>query len=307
MTDNSQLILRDNFDGDAFSPSSGLFYKDNEEQRAGTIRFQSEVVRSGAKSLELTVAPLGPAGQRNLSERAELWEMKAVRLEYGQAAWYAFALKLDDPPPSAAHRYMVAQWKRTMNPNATIDYSPFLGLRIIRGEFAVTIDSDAMPSRRRLAGTPLFSSAGRPAPAMQRIRARQTRLLVATSAETSRNGFEGFDDEASDVQVIARGGKMPKAEPRWIDFVFKVKAGPNGDGAIEIFADGAWIASVSGRIGHQGPELGLLQYFKFGPYRDGGQRDHWRVFYENFARGPRCSDVAGPEVCEHLKGRRGVA
>jgi hypothetical protein len=301
MADNSKLILQENFEGDDFAPSSGLFYKDNEEQRAGTFRFQSESVRSGRKALELSVAPQCRPDQRGCSERAEVWEKAAVRAAYDQAVWYAFSMKLDDPPPSAAHRYMVAQWKRAINANAEGDYSPFLGIRIIKGEFAITIDSDAMPTRRRSPAEPLFSCSGGPAPAMQRVRARQTRLLVATSAEVRSEGFDGFDSCAPDVRVIDRGGKLPKAEAKWIDFVFKVKPGPRGDGEIEIFANGGWIASVAGRIGHEGPELGLTQYFKFGPYRDGGQNDRWRVFYDNFARGPRCEDVAGPDICRLLK------
>ncbi len=303
MSDNSRLILRDDFEGEAFSPSSGLFYKDNEEQRAGTYRFQSEVVRSGTQALELTVSPRCPPGQRGCSERAEVWEHASVRAAYDQAVWYAFSMKLDDPPPSTAQRLMVAQWKRAVNANAEGDYSPFLGIRIIRGEFAITVDSDAMPTRPRTAGAPLFSCAGGPAPAMQRVRARQTRLLVATSADTTAKGFDGFDSCASDVTVVARGGRLPKAEARWVDFVIKVKPGPRGGGEIEIFADGAWIASVSGRIGHEGPELGQTQYFKFGPYRDGGQQDRWRVFYDGFRRGPECSDVAGAGLCDQLKPR----
>ncbi len=138
---------------------------------------------------------------------------------------------------------------------------------------------------------------------MQRVRAKQTRLLVATSADTTSKGFDGFDSCAPDVTVIARGGKLPKAEAKWVDFVVKVKPGPRGDGEIEIFANGLWIASVSGRIGHESPELGQTQYFKFGPYRDGGQKDNWRVYYDNFARGPECSDIAGPEICDQLNRR----
>jgi peptidoglycan/xylan/chitin deacetylase (PgdA/CDA1 family) len=297
---NTARVLRDDFTGAALSPTSGLFYKDNEEQRAGTVRFQSDATREGRAVLELAVSPLPQAAELGLSERAELWEHKSVRVTYGEAAWYALSLKLDDPPPTAAHRAMVAQWKRAINPDRKGDYSPFLALRIIKGEFAITIDSDAMPTVPRAAGSPMFSVAGSPAPAMQRVRAGQTRVLVATSAEIEEN-FAGFDQITPDVEIIARGGKLPKATSRWIDFVFKVKAGPQGDGEIEIFADGAWIASVRGRIGHEGPELGPLQYFKFGPYRDGGRSDIWRVFFSHFARGPHCSDVAVPVLCRKIE------
>jgi hypothetical protein len=81
-----------------------------------------------------------------------------------------------------------------------------------------------------------------------------------------------------------------------------VKPGPGGDGEVEVFANDAWIASAAGRIGHESPELGPLQYFKFGPYRDGGRTDRWRVFYDDFARGPECGDVAGPSIRRLIEG-----
>jgi len=39
-----------------------------------------------------------------------------------------------------------------------------------------------------------------------------------------------------------------------------------------------------------GPGLDANQYFKFGPYRASGQLP-WSVSYDDFRRGPRCSDV----------------
>jgi hypothetical protein len=214
--------------------------------------------------------------------------------------WYALSQKLEEPLPGERHRMMVAQWKRAMLPEAGGVYSPFLAIRIIRGEFAITIDSDAMPTTPRRQHEPLFSRADAAAPAMQRARAGQTRLLVAASADDPAEAFPDYDSVAPDVRVIHRGGRLPKAEPRWIDFVVKAKPGPRGDGEIEIFCDGGWIASVAGRIGHEGPDLGPTQYFKFGPYRDSGRSDGWRVLYDDFARGPKCEDVAGQEICRKL-------
>jgi Polysaccharide lyase len=297
IADPSQLKLRDDFEGDDFAPSGGLYYKDNEEQRAGKFRTQAEVFRSGGKGLELSVVPQCRTGQRGCSERAEVWEKPEVLAGYDKTLWYAFSMKLDDPPPSASHRYVVAQWKRGIKPNAEGDYSPFLAIRIIEGALALTIDSDAMPSRKRIEGDGPLSCADGAAPALQRRQARQTRLLVAVSTQARRDGFAGYNGCAPDVKVVPRGGDLPKADSRWIDFVFKVRPGPGGNGEIEIFANAAWIATVKGRIGHEGPELRDNQYFKFGPYRDGGQKDNWRVFYDDFRRGPTCLDVAAPSVC----------
>jgi Polysaccharide lyase len=301
LADPSQLRLRDDFEGDGFAPSGGLFYKDNAEQRAGRYRTQTDVVRSGSKGLALSVVPQCRADQRGCSERAEVWERPEVLAAYDKTLWYALSMKLDAAPPSAAHRYVVAQWKREIKAGADGDYSPFLAIRIIRGEFAITIDSDSMPSRVRKAEDAPLSCAAGAAPAMQRTDVRQTRLLVAASVDAKPDSFGGYDTCAPDLSITRRGGKLPKAESRWIDFVIKVKPAPLGDGEIEIFANGAWIVSVRGRIGHEGPGLGPNQYFKFGPYRDGGQTDTWQVFYDDFRRGPACEDVAGPSVCDQLK------
>jgi Polysaccharide lyase len=301
LADPSQLRLRDDFEGESFAPSSGLFYKDNAEQRAGRYRTQADVVRSGSKGLALSVVPQCRADQRGCSERAEVWEKPEVLAAYDKTLWYALSMKLDDTPPSAAHRYVVAQWKREIKAGADGDYSPFLAIRIIRGNFAITIDSDSMPSRARKSEDGSLSCAAGAAPAMQRADVKQTRLMVAASAEAKPDSFGGYDTCAPDISITRRGGKLPKAESRWIDFVIKVKPGPGGNGEIEIFADGTWIISIKGRIGHEGPGLGANQYFKFGPYRDGGQKDNWQVFYDDFRRGPNCEDVAGPSVCDQMK------
>jgi hypothetical protein len=300
MSDNASMILRDRFDGESFV--AGLFYKDNEEQRAGSFRFVRDASRASGSAVELTVAPSGRPSGQGFSERAEVWEHASVRADYGEAAWYAFSLKFDQPPTSDAHRMMVAQWKRAMNPGALGDYSPFLGIRIVRGEFAVTIDSDALATVPRPASAPLFGEGGGAAPAMQRRRAGQTRLLVATSSESLEPYARDFGLSSPDVRVTPRGGALPKPGTDWVEFVVMTKPGPGGNGAIELFANGAWIASATGRIGHESHELGRTQYFKFGPYRESGRSDRWSVRYADFARGPRCEDVAGPEICRQWAG-----
>jgi Polysaccharide lyase len=303
LADPSQLRLRDDFEGEGFSPSGGLYYKDNAEQRAGKYRTQTDVVRSGSKGLSLSVVPQCRPDQSGCSERAEVWEKPEVLAAYDKTLWYALSIRLDDKPPSALHRYVVAQWKREIKAGADVDYSPFLAIRIIRGKLAVTIDSDAMPSRTRKADDQSLSCVAGAAPAMQRADAKQTRLLIAASVDAAAKDFGGYDTCASDLSITQRGGTLPSATSHWIDFVFMVKPGPRGSGEIELFADGSWIVSVKGRIGHEGPGLGINQYFKFGPYRDGGQKDTWQVFYDDFRRGPQCDDVAGPLVCNQLQAR----
>ena len=87
----------------------------------------------------------------------------------------------------------------------------------------------------------------------------------------------------------------------WIDFAFFIQTGPDGDGRIEIIANGKHIVTVKGHIGHQGAGLGANQYFKFGPYR-APHAGTWSVLYDRFRRGPACTDVADAAVCKAVAG-----
>ena len=49
-------VLKDGFDGPDFSEAGGLYYRDNFEQSAGTIEFQTAVARNGG-ALKLSVKP----------------------------------------------------------------------------------------------------------------------------------------------------------------------------------------------------------------------------------------------------------
>jgi hypothetical protein len=299
-SDPAQLRLRDDFEGPDFSGTSGLYYKDNEEQRAGHFRMQGAIVREGKGALEATVVPRCRPDAGKCSERAEIWERREVLAPYSATLWYAFSMRLDETVLHRDHRYVVAQWKRAIKPGAKIDYSPFLAIRIIRGQLAITVESDAMATRARRETDPPHACAGYGAPAQQRVKVQQTRLLVAVADRDRHELSPIFDACAEGAQVIPRGGQFPQTAAGWIDFVFKVKPGPKGDGDIEILANGAWIASVRGRIGHEGPDLGPNQYFKFGPYRDGGLKESWRVVYDAFRRGPACEDVAEPSLCRRV-------
>ena len=63
---------------------------------------------------------------------------------------------------------------------------------------------------------------------------------------------------------------------------YRVRAGLYGTGLIEIWANGKFIATVTGSIGYP-IESGATQYFKFGIYRDVMQGDG-AVYFDNFRR-----------------------
>ena len=105
-----------------------------------------------------------------------------------------------------------------------------------------------------------------------------------------------FNACSAGLIVTDRGHKLPTAASGWIDFVIYTKPGPDGTGHIEIFADGKWIVTIKGHIGHGDPGLGSHQYFKFGPYRAAGART-WTLYYDDFRRSPRCAEVMAEALC----------
>ena len=129
LAEPSAMILRDSFDGPDFSPAGGLYYRENFEQSAGKVEFQKAVKLRGDGALKLSVKPLCTVEDDGCSERAEIWERTELRVPYDQGVWYGFAVKFADPVPTDDHRYLIAQWKREIDPGAEGDFSPFLALQ----------------------------------------------------------------------------------------------------------------------------------------------------------------------------------
>ncbi|MTH77892.1 hypothetical protein GL286_09155 [Paracoccus aestuariivivens] len=290
-----EAVLRDDFDGKDFAPEGGLYYRDNFEQSAGSVEFQSDVTRSGSGALKLSVRPNCAPESEGCSERAEIWERTALRVPYDHGAWYAFALRFAKHIPQDDHRYVMAQWKREIGPDADGDFSPFLALRMRSGVMFATVETNFVAPP---------ASAPRPAdgicpegwaPVWLRPETRQMRVLVAEAPDLSTKIVPEFDHCTDQVQVVGPA-VLPSAEAEWHDYAFFTKPGPNGDGLIHIVADGALVATATGRIGHDDIGLGANQYFKFGPYRDAGKGE-WTLFYDNFTRSPQCDAVLPASIC----------
>ncbi len=299
LADNpGQLVLRDGFDGTDFAPSGHLYYRDNFEQKAGTIEFQSEVKRTGSGALKLSVKPFCPPDKENCSERAEIWERTKYRVPYDQGVWYGFAVKFADPIPSGDHRYLIAQWKREIGPNAKGDFSPFLALRLNNGKLFATVETNYVaPVEKQKSASDSKACGDGETPVWFRQDTNQMRALVATDDSWSENDGKEFSGCTSAIKVINRGNTLPTPASGWIDFAIYSKPGPDGSGHIEIFANNKWISTVTGHIGHADHGLGKNQYFKFGPYR-AADTTTWTLYYDDFRRSPHCADVlSDPKLC----------
>ncbi|MBB3772632.1 hypothetical protein FHS55_003253 [Angulomicrobium tetraedrale] len=297
--DGRDLVLFDGFEGTDFAPGGGLYYKDNHEQEAGSYAFESEIVRSGKQAIELSVRSQCKKQNGLCSERAEVWEKPEVLVLYGEPVWYALSMRMATPIPTEPHRYVMAQWKREIIPGAHGDYSPLLALRLVDGRLVATVDTDT--GTFQPTGTAERPTACRPgeAPAGTPDEFGQFRTLVAAAPGEHAPAQIGFPGCSPDLVITPRGGTLPALDSGWIDFVFQVKPGPGGDGRIDIVANGQWIVTVEGKIGHEGDGLGEHMYFKFGPYR-AGQDGIWKLWYDDFRRGPACTDVASAELCATL-------
>lgn len=292
----AQLLLRDDFESGGFSREGGLFYKDNAEQKAGTVDFGGAGASRGQKALTLSLEPSCKPKVRGCSERAEVWERPEVLAPYDATVWYGFAMRLDAPIPEDDNRYVMAQWKREIIPGAEGDYSPFLALRLFSGKLGVTVETDRVESYR-------IGSSERPdgclpgeARVLDRPSTRQTRALVAIERESKAEDYPAYFNACAPSIRVMRHADLPKADSGWIDLVFRSSPGPRGGGHLEILAGGVHVATVTGTVGHQGPGLDRNQYFKFGPYRAPAP-GRWSVSYDDFRRGPSCADVIRMGQC----------
>jgi hypothetical protein len=295
MSQTWQEPLADGFEGKEFSPSGGLYYKLNDEQSAGTLEFQGEVTYAGRGALKLSVRPLCPKTDEDCSERAEIWEKPELWVPYDQGIWYGFAVNFGKPVPEDDHRYVIAQWKREID-GTKGDFSPFLALRMNKGRLFATVETNLVsPTRVEPEGTAAECDNGEAA-VWLRPETNQTRALVAADARWSIENSIRFNACTSEIRVTHYGNALPEAGSGWIDFAIYSKPGPDGTGHIELFANEQRIVTVKGKIGHSEKGLGPYQYFKFGPYR-AGHDNIWTLYYDEFRRSPRCTDVLKRAPC----------
>ncbi|WP_102224835.1 polysaccharide lyase [Acidimangrovimonas sediminis] len=283
--------LADDFEGTTFAPGGGLFFKKNFEQSAGKVTFEKGPgAFSGKGYLKLSVRHICPPGREGCSERAEIWQRTRNRVPFGAGIWDGFAVRFAKPIPRDDHRYVIAQWKREIDPGAKGDWSPFLAIRMDRGKLFVTVETDwAKAVSVGPKGVRARCPAGQ-TPVWLRPKTHQMRALVVADRGFEKGDATDFNACTDRIRVTRHGAPLPQPGTKWVDYVIYSRPGAHGKGHIEIFADNRWIATVKGDIGFDAPGLGKNQYFKFGPYRD-GEQGIWTMYYDDFRRSPQCRDV----------------
>ncbi len=258
------------------------------------VRGRASVARPGVSAAHTACADERGAYTRDGAQRAELWEEDALHQPFGTEVWYQFAMYID-PSIASRHRHLViGQWKQRGG------NSPFVAQRFRGRTFTITIEQDNRSPARDPGKT-------------------QCRVVVASER----------DERPSKLALVARAGAMPSTDPsdadpvqglapaswldrpqgcatdisvqrfgplpdpfgRWTVMRYHIKATADGDGLLEVWADGRPIVKVTGRIGFAADRETADQYFKFGPYREPAEGSIYAML-ARFRRGPTLDDVA---------------
>lgn len=208
-----------------------------------------QIVRSryrfDGQSLEITTmaSDKGCFGGSNPCQRNEIRVRADRQIRFGREAWYGFSFRVDGYiDPNDSNRLVIGQWKEQS------DGSPFVAQRFDNRIFRITVqDSECraviaeMPSDLGLSHGLLFLDSRR----MKCTRAPEIRLTPPTSA----------------LHIL------PDPYGAWVDMVYRIRGGRDGNGLVEVWANGVCVVRAEGVIGNRDFE-GANQYFKFGVYRD---------------------------------------
>lgn len=252
ITETSSLVLG-GMSKSVEQPNSALLQDDFEISRIDTRRWWLGQAQKGqfwidsthsqhkTKSIALRMAP----EMRGCGTRCQKNEIRTAprhRIKFGSDAWYSFSFKLDGKLPGLnSRRWVSGQWKQQNGG------SPFLAQRFHRGIFQITVqDNDC---RVTVASSEPLDHA----------------LPFSTQLA---HGTSGGNTCSTDI-TIEHGTNpvLPDATKNWVHMRYRIRGGRNGTGLVKIYANGRFIARVTGSIGYD-EAVGPNQYFKFGIYRN---------------------------------------
>jgi hypothetical protein len=207
-------------------------------------------------------------------QRVEVREAEPYRLTFGAERWYAFSFRMEgQPPASGSQRWVIAAWKQDA------EGSPFLAQRFDQGVFHITLES--LDTRVLLATA--------------RIPARSFPQLLKDGLGSTIAFISDQDLYRGQSNVRLEYGENPiLPDPRqgWVHMLYRVKGGLNGDGVVEVYANGRFIVRATGTIGvsSQGP---VKQYLKLGHNRS-PMPGTSTIYFDNVRRGVTRADVEQP-------------
>lgn len=181
-------------------------------------------------------------------QQTEVREANTRRLNFGDEAWYAFTMRIrGNWPKTGGQRWVIGGWKQESNGSA------FVAQRFDRGVFHITIESG---NTRVLLATA----------------ARETGGFLDALAKGIGGGFEFVGERktyegSSDLQIEYGDAQvLPDPAADWVSMLYRIRGGLNGDGIVEVYANGKFVARATGTVGV--PDMaGPTQYFKIGHNR----------------------------------------
>lgn len=234
-------VLSDNFEARTIDPTKWWM----RQAQHGHYWIEPRMSRVAKKSIAISVDGLmrgcGQSCQRN-----EIRTSPRHQIKFGEEAWYNFSFRLAGAPSTA--RWVSGQWKQQSGG------SPFLAQRFNRGVYSITVQDD--DCRVVVASS---VAAAQNLPATEQNNTSNPRIFPVAGAKDTCN---------TDIKVeYSANPVLPDPYRGWVDMNYRVRGGRNGTGLIEIWANGRFIARVTGSIGDE-VTAGPYQYFKFGIYRN---------------------------------------
>lgn len=262
----SKIALSDDFDRAPIDRSKWSLYRMGDRRHW----IDRRVVRDGAGALAIRIK--GNDFDPNCGcQMSEIREAVDQRLPFGEEAWYAFSFRVDGRGPVIGdQRWQIGGWKQES------DGSPFVAQRFDNGVFHITLESG---ESRVLVAT----AEGEATSFFALLRDGIMSQFTFLSEPSKFDGREELRIEYGDDPIL------PDPRRGWVDMVYRIKGGLKGDGVVEVYANGRFIARAMGTIGIANAQ-GSLQYFRFGHNR-APMPGTATIYLDRFRRGASQAEV----------------
>lgn len=216
-------------------------------------------------------------GATTVIQRNELRLQNKYRHPIDDEYWYGLSFRVDgDIPTTGSTRWVIGQWKQT---NGS---SPILAQRFDNGVFHITVQDGHCRCR-------IAKASGDPDLKATPLSANPLQCVWTPDNKTKDQGgdLKEGDDCATEL-TVSRGEHFVLPDPKaaWVNMIYAIRGGRDGNGKIDIYANGEFVARVTGPIGYDNWR-GQKVKFKIGMYRDflpGTARLHFDRFW--FGRDP---------------------
>jgi len=212
------------------------------------------------KPVQSRLAAMGifSKGATIVIQRNEVRLRKEYRHPIDEEYWYGLSFRLDgDIPTSGSTRWVIGQWKQTDGS------SPILAQRFDNGVFHITVQDGHCRCRiAKARGDPNLEAAP--------LAANPLHCVWTPDTIMKNRGGDLKEGDACATGLILTHGEvfvLPDPKADWVHMIYAIRGGRDGNGKIEIYANGRFVARVTGPVGYDNWR-GQKVKFKIGMYRD---------------------------------------